>query len=60
MTEPDLRTAARPARRFLTLLRATIVAIGRVRLRHGEGLAALDANVSVRRRGETALGTKAS
>ena len=40
VTEPDLHSPEQ-ARRFLNLLRATIVRHRRLRLRHGEGLAAL-------------------
>ena len=39
VTDPDIRDAAQ-ARRFLTMLRATVIATGGVRLRPREGLAA--------------------
>ena len=57
VTEPDLRTAEQ-ARRFLTLLRLTIQAIGASECDMEKGQLRCDANVSVRRIGETTLGTK--
>jgi aspartyl-tRNA(Asn)/glutamyl-tRNA(Gln) amidotransferase subunit B len=57
VTEPDLH-GGDEARRFLTLLRATIVATGASECDMEKGSLRVDANVSVRRAGETALGTK--
>ena len=57
VTEPDLRTAEQ-ARRFLTLLRATVIATGASDCDMEKGTLRCDANVSIRRVGETAFGTK--
>jgi aspartyl-tRNA(Asn)/glutamyl-tRNA(Gln) amidotransferase subunit B len=57
VTRPDLHSGE-DARRFLTLLRATIVAIGASDADMEKGSLRCDANVSVRRRGDAALGTK--
>jgi aspartyl-tRNA(Asn)/glutamyl-tRNA(Gln) amidotransferase subunit B len=57
VTEPDLRSGE-AARRFLTLLRATIVAIGASDCDMEKGSLRCDANVSIRPVGGTGLGTK--
>ncbi|CAA9546228.1 MAG: Aspartyl-tRNA(Asn) amidotransferase subunit B @ Glutamyl-tRNA(Gln) amidotransferase subunit B [uncultured Thermoleophilia bacterium] len=57
VTRPDLHSGE-DARRFLNLLRATIVAIGASDADMEKGSLRCDANVSVRRVGDTALGTK--
>ncbi len=57
VTEPDLRGGAE-ARRFLTLLRATIVATGASDCDLEKGSLRVDANVSVRRSGDEELGVK--
>ena len=57
VTAPDLHSPEQ-ARRFLTLLRATIVAIGASDCDMEKGSLRCDANVSVRRVGATELGTK--
>ncbi len=57
VTEPDLHSPEQ-ARRFLNLLRATIVAIGASDCDMEKGSLRCDANVSVRRVGTTELGTK--
>ncbi len=57
VTEPDLRSAE-DARRFLNLLRATIVAIGASDCDMEKGSLRCDANVSVRRVGEDGYRTK--
>ena len=54
VTEPDLRTPE-AARRFLTLLKATIQAIGVSDCDMEKGSLRCDANVSLRRPGETGL-----
>jgi aspartyl-tRNA(Asn)/glutamyl-tRNA(Gln) amidotransferase subunit B len=58
VTEPDLRTPE-AARRFLTLLKATIQAIGVSDCDMEKGSLRCDANVSVRRPGEQELRPKA-
>ena len=58
VTEPDLRTPE-AARRFLTLLKATIQAIGVSDCDMEKGSLRCDANVSVRRPGEPELRPKA-
>jgi aspartyl-tRNA(Asn)/glutamyl-tRNA(Gln) amidotransferase subunit B len=58
VTEPDLRTPE-AARRFLTLLKATIQAIGVSDCDMEKGSLRCDANVSVRRPGETEYRPKA-
>jgi aspartyl-tRNA(Asn)/glutamyl-tRNA(Gln) amidotransferase subunit B len=57
VTEPDLRSAAQ-AGDFFERLRALLVAIGVSDGNLEEGNLRADANVSVRRAGETALGTR--
>lgn len=57
VTEPDLRTAEQ-ARRFLTLLRLTVQTIGASECDMEKGQLRCDANVSVRRVGETGFGVK--
>jgi aspartyl-tRNA(Asn)/glutamyl-tRNA(Gln) amidotransferase subunit B len=57
VTEPDLRSAEQ-ARRFLTLLRATVVATGASDCDMEKGSLRCDANVSVRRVGDPQLGVK--
>jgi aspartyl-tRNA(Asn)/glutamyl-tRNA(Gln) amidotransferase subunit B len=57
VTEPDIRTPEQ-ARRFLTLLKNTIETIGVSDCNMEEGSLRCDANISVRPRGETELGTK--
>ena len=58
VTEPDLHSPRAGARASSTLLRATIVAIGASDCDMEKGSLRCDANVSVRRAGTTALGTK--
>ena len=58
VTEPDLRSAA-DAAEFFTRLRALLVWLGVNDGNMEEGSLRCDANVSVRRRGTEALGTKA-
>jgi aspartyl-tRNA(Asn)/glutamyl-tRNA(Gln) amidotransferase subunit B len=58
VTEPDLRTPE-AARRFLTLLKATIQAIGVSDCDMEKGSLRCDANVSLRRPGESELRPKA-
>jgi aspartyl-tRNA(Asn)/glutamyl-tRNA(Gln) amidotransferase subunit B len=58
VTEPDLRSAA-DAAEFFTRLRAMLVWLGVNDGNMEEGSLRCDANVSVRRRGTEALGTKA-
>ena len=57
VSDPDIRDAAE-ARRFLTMLRATVIATGASDCDIEKGSMRVDANVSVRRAGETAFGTK--
>jgi len=57
VTEPDLRSAAE-ARDWLVLLRETLRQLGVSDVNMEEGSLRCDANVSVRRAGSTALGTK--
>ena len=57
VTEPDLRSPA-DAAEFFRRLRATLVAIGASDGNLEEGSLRCDANVSVRRRGESALGAR--
>jgi aspartyl-tRNA(Asn)/glutamyl-tRNA(Gln) amidotransferase subunit B len=57
VTEPDLHSAD-DAREWLILLRATLRAIGVSDVNMEEGSLRCDANVSLRPRGSTALGTK--
>jgi aspartyl-tRNA(Asn)/glutamyl-tRNA(Gln) amidotransferase subunit B len=57
VTEPDLRSPE-DARRFLTLLRATVVAIGASDCDMEKGSLRADANVSLRRIGNDGYGTK--
>jgi aspartyl-tRNA(Asn)/glutamyl-tRNA(Gln) amidotransferase subunit B len=57
VTEPDLHSAD-AAREWLTLLRTTLRAIGVSDVNMEEGSLRCDANVSVRPRGTTTLGTK--
>ena len=57
VTEPDLRSAA-DAAEFARRLRATLVAIGASDANMEEGGLRCDANVSLRRRGESALGAR--
>jgi aspartyl-tRNA(Asn)/glutamyl-tRNA(Gln) amidotransferase subunit B len=57
VTEPDLRSGEE-ARRFLTLLRATVVATGASDCDLEKGSMRVDANVSVRAAGSSQLGTK--
>jgi aspartyl-tRNA(Asn)/glutamyl-tRNA(Gln) amidotransferase subunit B len=57
VTEPDVHSADQ-AREWLTLLRATLRAIGVSDVNMEEGSLRCDANVSVRPRGTTELGTK--
>ena len=58
VTEPDLRSPEQ-ARRFLTLLRATVVAIGASDCDMEKGSLRADANVSIRPIGSDGYGTKA-
>ena len=57
VTEPDIRTPEQ-AKRFLQLLKTTIETIGVSDCNMEEGSLRCDANISVRRRGETEFGTK--
>ncbi|MGI9116286.1 MAG: Asp-tRNA(Asn)/Glu-tRNA(Gln) amidotransferase subunit GatB [Gaiellales bacterium] len=57
VTEPDIRSPE-DARRFLTLLRATVVAIGASECDMEKGSLRADANVSIRPIGADAYGTK--
>ncbi|MGI8412424.1 MAG: Asp-tRNA(Asn)/Glu-tRNA(Gln) amidotransferase subunit GatB [Solirubrobacteraceae bacterium] len=57
VTEPDLRSPEQ-AREWLTLLRATLKALGVSDVNMEEGSLRCDANVSVRLAGSTELGTK--
>ena len=57
VTEPDLRSAEQ-AREWLTLLRATLRALGVSDVNMDEGSLRCDANVSVRPAGSSQLGTK--
>ena len=57
VTDPDLRDAAQ-ARRFLTMLRATVIATGASDCDLEKGSLRVDANVSVRPAGATAFGTR--
>ena len=57
VSEPDLRSADQ-AREWLTLLRTTLRQLGVSDVNMEEGSLRCDANVSVRRVGETELGTK--
>jgi aspartyl-tRNA(Asn)/glutamyl-tRNA(Gln) amidotransferase subunit B len=57
VTEPDLRSAEE-ARDWLSLLRVTLRQLGVSDVNMEEGSLRCDANVSVRRAGETELGTK--
>ena len=57
VTEPDLRTPEQ-AKQFLQLLKTTIETIGVSDCNMEEGSLRCDANISVRREGETELGTK--
>ncbi len=58
VTEPDIRTPEE-ARRFAQKLRLIWLSLGVSDCNMEEGSMRVDANVSVRRRGETAFGTKA-
>jgi aspartyl-tRNA(Asn)/glutamyl-tRNA(Gln) amidotransferase subunit B len=57
VTEPDIRTPDQ-AKRFLQLLKNTIETLGVSDCNMEEGSLRCDANISVRPRGETELGTK--
>jgi len=57
VTEPDIRSAAQ-AHEFLTLLRVTLRQLGVSDVNMDEGSLRADANVSIRRAGSHALGTK--
>jgi aspartyl-tRNA(Asn)/glutamyl-tRNA(Gln) amidotransferase subunit B len=57
VTEPDIHSAE-DARDWLNLLRVTLRQLGVSDVNMEEGSLRADANVSVRRKGETALGTK--
>lgn len=57
VTEPDLRSPE-DARRFLTLLRATVIAIGASDCDMEKGSLRADGNVSIRPIGSTEYGTK--
>ncbi|MGI8727791.1 MAG: Asp-tRNA(Asn)/Glu-tRNA(Gln) amidotransferase subunit GatB [Solirubrobacterales bacterium] len=57
VTEPDIRDAA-TARQWLTLLRTTLRQLGVSDVNMDEGSLRCDANISVRLRGQTELGTK--
>jgi aspartyl-tRNA(Asn)/glutamyl-tRNA(Gln) amidotransferase subunit B len=57
VTDPDLRDGAE-ARRFLTMLRATVIATGASDCDLEKGSMRVDANVSVRPAGATEFGTK--
>jgi aspartyl-tRNA(Asn)/glutamyl-tRNA(Gln) amidotransferase subunit B len=58
VSEPDMRSAAEAAE-FFTRLRAVLVWLGVSDGNMEEGSLRCDANVSIRRRGQTVLGTKA-
>ena len=58
VSEPDLRSAD-DAKAYVNELRAVLVAIGASDARMEEGSLRIDANVSVRRAGSPALGTRA-
>jgi aspartyl-tRNA(Asn)/glutamyl-tRNA(Gln) amidotransferase subunit B len=58
VTEPDIRSAE-DAKRFLTLLRQTIVELGISDAEMEKGTLRVDANVSVRERGEAGFRTRA-
>jgi aspartyl-tRNA(Asn)/glutamyl-tRNA(Gln) amidotransferase subunit B len=57
VSEPDFRSAEQ-AREWLTLLRATLKALGVSDVDMSQGSLRCDANVSIRPRGSTELGTK--
>ncbi|TLM65783.1 MAG: Asp-tRNA(Asn)/Glu-tRNA(Gln) amidotransferase subunit GatB, partial [Actinobacteria bacterium] len=57
VTEPDIRTPEE-ARRFAQKLRLVFLSLGVSDCNMEEGSMRVDANVSIRRRGETGLGTK--
>ena len=57
VTEPDIRSAAQ-AREWLTLLRTTLRRLGVSDVNMEEGSLRCDANISIRPRGSTELGTK--
>jgi aspartyl-tRNA(Asn)/glutamyl-tRNA(Gln) amidotransferase subunit B len=57
VTEPDIRTPEE-ARRFASKLRLIFLTLGVSDVNMEEGSLRVDANVSVRKRGETALGVK--
>ena len=57
VSEPDMRSAEE-ARAYFTELRATLEALDVSDVRMEEGSLRCDANISTRREGETALGTK--
>ncbi len=57
VTEPDIRSASQ-AKEFLTLLKNTLLTVGVSDCNMEEGSLRCDANISVRRRGTTELGTK--
>jgi aspartyl-tRNA(Asn)/glutamyl-tRNA(Gln) amidotransferase subunit B len=57
VTEPDFRSPEQ-AREWLTLLRATLKALGVSDVDMSQGSLRCDANVSIRPRGDTELGTK--
>jgi aspartyl-tRNA(Asn)/glutamyl-tRNA(Gln) amidotransferase subunit B len=57
VSEPDMRSAEE-ARAYFTELRATLEALDVSDVRMEEGSLRCDANISIRREGETALGTK--
>jgi aspartyl-tRNA(Asn)/glutamyl-tRNA(Gln) amidotransferase subunit B len=58
VSAPDIRSAEQ-AEAYVNELRAILVAIGASDARMEEGSLRIDANVSVRRQGETVLGTRA-
>ncbi|MGI8775889.1 MAG: Asp-tRNA(Asn)/Glu-tRNA(Gln) amidotransferase subunit GatB [Acidimicrobiales bacterium] len=58
VSEPDIRSAEQ-AQAYVNELRAILVAIGASDARMEEGSLRIDANVSVRRVGDTAFGTRA-
>jgi len=57
VSEPDIRSAEQ-ARAYVTELRATLLALGVSDVKMEEGSMRVDANVSLRRRGTSELGTK--